>query len=633
MKSPSIIDTTSTDNKHFLTGVQLATTHSMLMFLLALFYDLQGPTDDGSCEFLLSQSTCLARKSFLDSSQTYCLWIVAPNSYNGTCIYQDPTFTMLIMLYVAVIVSIITSLFLRPVDAIYEILSAPSADEEKVKKVWNDIKDRGKVTGRSPLNSKTALNSENDGVVSLANENKNERNYSDCVTQPTYSFSELWNDICCQRRQLKPLDLDEFDRQWGIDPSGEFARYDSGMWCKRSSSSTESVMRNELQWVSSEAQLKIDKLRIATDEHLGLELLHLFILDLLGRHTPAAHIFTNKSEEDFRHSQVVTQRTKRLCSLLVLVLNLFFAYYWIVHGYQKGLNWQMSYLIGCVSQLAVEVLLFETMECIWMQFLIPSLVSSEMERVSRVLSDVLLQICTQSVASPTSTILNAADYLFVSTKVAKADPHRMESFIVLSYQSHLPGELSHIWTHRSAAHGSIHRRGSTFRFSTVLGVTLNLLQTLATAPAVLHRMFIRFIQPFFLAVLLYAGSYVIESPVYTAVTAVGVALLMAAMVYKFIRDRAPKFSMPSIHPAACNQSELEPITLLTLDFAQSLESSESGSISGSASSIQSPSSMSSSTLSEGDCALGFSEDESESDDVNSSEMGSYSVGSDGISLN
>lgn len=91
--------------------------------------------------------------------------------------------------------------------------------------------------------------------------------------------------------------------------------------------------------------------------------------------------------------------------------------------------------------------------------------------------------------------------------------------------------------------------------------------------------------------------------------------------------------MPSIHPAACNQSELEPITLLTLDFAHSLESSESGSISGSASSIQSPSSMSSSTLSEGDCALGFSEDESESDDVNSSEMGSYSVGSDGISLN
>jgi len=376
--------------------------------------------------------------------------------------------------------------------------------------------------------------------------------------------------------------------------------------------------------------LKIEKLKIATDEHLGLELLHLFIRDLLGRHTPAAHIFTNKSEEDFRHSQVVTQRTKRLCSLLVLVLNLFFAYYSIVHGYQKGLNWQVSYLIGCVSQLVVEVLLFETMECIWMQFLIPSLVSSEMERVSRVLSDVLLQICTQSVASPTSTILNAADYLFVSTKVAKANPHHlMESFIVLSYQSHLPGELSHIWTHRSAAHGSVHRRGGTFRFTTVLGLTLNMLQTLATAPAVLHRMFIRFIQPFFLAVLLYAGSYVIESPVYTAVTAVGVALLMAAMVYKF---RAPESSMSSIHPAAYNQSELEPITLLSPDFVHSLQSSGSGSISGSASSIQSPSSMSSSMVSEGDCALGFSEDESESD-VNSSEMGSYSVDSDEISLN
>jgi len=110
------------------------------------------------------------------------------------------------------------------------------------------------------------------------------------VFHPTCSFSALLDDISHQRGQLKPSELDEFDRQWGIDPSGELTRSNRRYWCNVASN-TESLMRQELQWVSSEARSKIDKLRIATDEHFGLELLHLFILDLLGRHTPAAHIF------------------------------------------------------------------------------------------------------------------------------------------------------------------------------------------------------------------------------------------------------------------------------------------------------------------------------------------------------
>ena len=37
------------DRNRFLTGIQLLTIQSMLCFLLAFFYDLQGPADDGSC--------------------------------------------------------------------------------------------------------------------------------------------------------------------------------------------------------------------------------------------------------------------------------------------------------------------------------------------------------------------------------------------------------------------------------------------------------------------------------------------------------------------------------------------------------------------------------------------------------
>jgi hypothetical protein len=50
--------------------------------------------------------------------------------------------------------------------------------------------------------------------------------------------------------------------------------------------------------VRSESEKKIQKLKVAHDAHIGLELLHTFILDLLGRNTPVAKIFETKSEEE-----------------------------------------------------------------------------------------------------------------------------------------------------------------------------------------------------------------------------------------------------------------------------------------------------------------------------------------------
>lgn len=135
------------NKKTILTAFQLTTTQNMLMFLLALFYDLQGPTDDGSCEVLMTQSSCVAKKSFLDSSQSYCEWTLVSSSNDRdlfACNYLDPIFTLLMMLYIAVIVSVITALFLRPVDAIFEILFSPSADEEKVKFGLSRMQERNK---------------------------------------------------------------------------------------------------------------------------------------------------------------------------------------------------------------------------------------------------------------------------------------------------------------------------------------------------------------------------------------------------------------------------------------------------------------------------------------------------------
>ena len=54
----------------------------------------------------------------------------------------------------------------------------------------------------------------------------------------------------------------------------------------------------EMELVEKEAAAKLEKLQYAENLQSGLELLHLFLLDILGRNTPVAKIFQTKSQEE-----------------------------------------------------------------------------------------------------------------------------------------------------------------------------------------------------------------------------------------------------------------------------------------------------------------------------------------------
>jgi hypothetical protein len=58
------------------------------------------------------------------------------------------------------------------------------------------------------------------------------------------------------------------------------------------------------------ADKKIEKLRSTSGTHVGLEILHLFIVDLLGRDTATAKIFRSKTDNDFKHAVIYTPFAK-----------------------------------------------------------------------------------------------------------------------------------------------------------------------------------------------------------------------------------------------------------------------------------------------------------------------------------
>ena len=93
---------------------------------------------------------------------------------------------------------------------------------------------------------------------------------------------------------------------------------------------TERMIREEMAFVQQESKKKIEKLRYAEDDHIGLEILHMFVLDVLGRETAVARIFESKAGEDFEYTQVVSHRAKALAGFGVFALNAFFVYYCMV---------------------------------------------------------------------------------------------------------------------------------------------------------------------------------------------------------------------------------------------------------------------------------------------------------------
>ncbi len=105
-------------------------------------------------------------------------------------------------------------------------------------------------------------------------------------------FPELRKDIDHQRTLLKQHDVEEFDCAWGLDPTGEFAQARHVVSGRHGAAEE---IKKVIIYVQQQTSLKVKKLELIDDDHIGLEILHLFILDLLGRDTNAAKIFESKT--------------------------------------------------------------------------------------------------------------------------------------------------------------------------------------------------------------------------------------------------------------------------------------------------------------------------------------------------
>jgi hypothetical protein len=118
------------DMRKIITCVHLLTVQTMLMFLLAVCYELQFPTDDGSCATHQTSTSCLHESSLFDQNHL-CRWVqVSDEEY--VCKYRKQEITWQATILISVMVTGFSSLGTLLVDYLFiDILSAPTADSMK----------------------------------------------------------------------------------------------------------------------------------------------------------------------------------------------------------------------------------------------------------------------------------------------------------------------------------------------------------------------------------------------------------------------------------------------------------------------------------------------------------------------
>jgi hypothetical protein len=296
-------------------------------------------------------------------------------------------------------------------------------------------------------------------------------------------------------------------------------RYGSAAFYKVSS---EDLIKRELASIRSETISRYEKLRVCSDSHIGLEILHLFILDILGRNTPVAKIFLSKSENDFRHSMVVTRNAKYLAWVAVFAINMFFVYFSVLRGLQRGLDWQRSYLTGCIIQLALEILVYETSECAIVNYFIPNLALREVHHAREALNSAIEIVCGSN-SRKFQIILDAPSYLFVSSNLAKSFPSLLESIIVSSYHSCTPGSSAKLWRFNQPLevswwafwpNSSNNHNGGRVFFTSML---LSALQHLGASSPTLQRLLIHGVQPLFVSAIFLMWIVLFRHPLWWAV--------------------------------------------------------------------------------------------------------------------
>ena len=353
---------------------------------------------------------------------------------------------------------------------------------------------------------------------------------SDSSVESTHQ-EDIERLILDQYDSLEFQDRKDFEYRWGLD-------YRCFEWIRSSTRGSSGFGRQArvehrvTQWrrrlfeykeeTEALASSKSDELAAYSDVQKGVEIMHQFFVDLLGRDSKASKIFLSMAHEDFKDSFVVTSLAKSLAWALIVFINVYFVYFSILRGITSSRSWQRDYVIACMVQLVMEVCLFETMECLWIHWVIPLLVRDEVKTAVGVVRHAVGLAFHRDVRA-LPVVFDSPRYFFVSRQLAELYPHLVEATVVGSFHSYFPPhelDTSLKLLRGSSSSGKQaagKRRGrsmiSTFsrRFNVSIAV-FSLLQTLGTISIRIQQLILHTLNPIIVALIALVYWFFLDHP-------------------------------------------------------------------------------------------------------------------------
>jgi hypothetical protein len=284
------------------------------------------------------------------------------------------------------------------------------------------------------------------------------------------------------------------------------------------------------------------------------------------------------TNENFKHSFVVTKAAKILAWIAVILLNIYFIYFSVIQGMSRSLNWQRQYSLACIIQFIVEIIFNETGECLWIHYMIPKIVIDE---VAATVASVhqAIDIAFQKEKIP--PILDSAKHFFVSRRVAEQYPSLFESSVVLSFYSYFPpSELdatvkiknNEINKHEVPVTRQKYALSFLFRFNltTLLWIFAGYVGSL---PIRIQQIIIHTLQPILLSFILVFFYYLREHPFIALFLIFFSIYEILFIIYRALNKRSR--TLPAIIDAGKNAKSME---TFVREYIESKENEESDKI-------------------------------------------------------
>jgi hypothetical protein len=458
----------------------LLTNLTANFFMLALFYDIEFPSNDGTCSLLSTETTCLAPRSMFNAERTKCYW----SSDDAICTWRRVRFDA----FSTVVISVLVLLVSVPVSFLISytcemILLAPSVNDVKAQDrknaanmtvrrksavdllnaaavqnerrkastavdISNALKERKRhVTVFSAVNDMdTSVKratvrahqlSRGTIIRNKLDDSTNSRNFKSfpCFVQDLRDFGHHTIDTGKETPLLmghqrlsvnitKKI-IDEFLAFWNpllddADPNAVAVL---------------SSAHGELTSVLMSASEYIEKLRSLPPEEAGVYILELFVRDCLGRNSREAIIFSQKVHP-LKSKYVLTAGMKCFTFACMLMLNMYFIFACMLYAADKGAHWRFGWLYNCIINLFVDICVNSVSMASVIYYFVPNLIVDKARHAKATVNRIIHQLCeNHNEKQSTNGKMSATAYYFVSMHVARAFPDLLESRIVLGYNS------------------------------------------------------------------------------------------------------------------------------------------------------------------------------------------------------